>query len=119
MAYTSDMGQILMLFVIFFLTDTSGLNVGIRDQFIPDAEVLFYPNPVSNLAKIEVSGIKNGSTIFNVIDMKGSILHTENFNHQNNSTLNLDTKNYNEGIYFYQLIQDDYSMTNGKFVVSK
>ena len=113
----------MMLFVIFFLTDTSGLNlggtVGINDYSIADAEVVFYPNPVTNQANIEISGIKNGTTIFNIIDMKGSLVHTQNFTHLNQSTINLDSKAFNNGIYFYQLIQDDYSMTSGKFVVSK
>ena len=111
----------MMLFIIFFLTDTSGLNLetGINNHLIKDAEVLFYPNPMSNKANIEISGIKNGNTTFNVIDMKGSLVYTQNFEHLNQSTINLDSKAFNPGIYFYQLIQDDYSMTSGKFVVSK
>lgn len=117
----------MMLFVIFFTTDTTGIamyedtssTVGIRDQILTDAKVVIYPNPVSNQASLDISGIKDGTTLFNVIDMNGRVIHSESFEHSTRSTLNFDAKEYNNGIYFYQLIQDDYSMTNGKFVVSK
>ena len=116
----------MMLFVIFFTTDTTGIamyedttSTGIRDHVLSNANVVFYPNPVGNQAQLEISGIKNGSTLFNILDMKGSIIYSESFDHLDNSTLELNTEDFNDGIYFYQLIQDDYSMTNGKFVVSK
>jgi hypothetical protein len=116
----------MMLFVIFYTTDTAGIAIyedstgtSISDNIINDALVIFYPNPVENKGNLEISGIKNGESTFNVLDIKGRVIHTQKFEHLKQSNLILDTSSFNSGIYFYQLIQDDFSMTNGKFVVSK
>ena len=118
----------MMIFVIFFTLDTAGIDIyenpdttstGIRSPLNARAEVLFYPNPLSQTATFELSGINNGETVLQILDVSGKVCEQQIFDHLNKSKLQIDANNFSNGIYFYHFLQSDRILGNGKFIVNK
>lgn len=116
----------MMLFVIFFTLDTTGIamyedttSTGIRDRINPEANINFYPNPLSQQATFTLSGVDAMETRLQILDVTGKLCEEQVFNHQGTSELMIDAKNFNNGIYFYRFMQDNILLGNGKFVVNK
>ncbi len=116
----------MMLFIIFFTLDTAGIamyedsiNTGIRQNITNNADVNFYPNPVGSLAKVDIKGINNGESTFNIIDLSGKVCLTQSFDHQDQSSLQINAEKFNNGMYFYEIQQGAITVSNGKFVVNK
>ncbi len=87
---------------------TTGVN-----ENIASASINVYPNPATNELTIDLSGIKTNVEI-TITVITGKIIYT------NTSTethlLNVNTKDFKEGIYFLQAQTADYLVTK-KFVV--
>ena len=118
----------MMLFVIFFTLDTVGIeiyenqdttSVGIRDRVLNSSAIEFYPNPMNENSSFELSGVENGETQLRIIDVTGKVCEQQTFQHMNHSSLQINASNFDNGIYFYQFLQEGLLLGNGKFVVNK
>ena len=117
----------MMIFVIFFTLDTAGIEMyqnpdtstGIREGLSNEAEVLFYPNPLSTTASFEIGGIDDGRATLQITDISGKLCEQQVFDHQNKSKLQIDANNFSNGIYFYHFLQRERILESGKFVVNK
>lgn len=118
----------MMIFVIFFTLDTTGITMyenqdttstGIRDRVSNSADINFYPNPLSEMSTFEFSAAESGETLLQIIDVSGKVCAREVFQHQDESMIQIDAADFNNGIYFYEFIQDGRLLGNGKFVVNK
>lgn len=118
----------MMLFVIFFTLDTTGIEMyenqdttttAIRDRMSNTANIQFYPNPLSESSNFTLAGVENGETHLQIVDITGKVCVQETFQHLNQSELKVDASRFANGIYFYQFVQDGNLLGNGKFVVNK
>jgi len=78
------------------------------------SEITAYPNPVVTELTINL-GNNNVSSI-NIIDMSGRVLETIS---NLDSSVTIDMSNYNSGVYFYQVIDNDSAIKTEKFIVTK
>ena len=116
----------MMIFVIFFTLDTTGIAIyedttstSIRERINAEANINFYPNPLSQTATLTLQGVDPAEITLQIVDITGKLCEETIFDHQGKSELTIDAKNFNNGIYFYRFLQDNILLGNGKFVVNK
>lgn len=90
------------------------MQVGLNEQMMAKNELNVFPNPASD--KINISGVSAESYLV-IFDVYGKLIESGRLK-KFNTTLN--TSNYQNGIYFYQITSmKGKPLGNGKFVVSK
>ncbi len=94
--------------VTYQVTEVVGLDENTAN------EIVAYPNPVSSVLTVNL-GNANANAI-NVIDMSGRVVETVNVNNQLQT---IDVSNYDNGVYFYQVVTNEGVIKTEKFVVSK
>jgi hypothetical protein len=112
----------MMLFIIMFTLDTAGVYqvpTAILSKTDPNARVAFYPNPIQSVGNFEIEGVKAGASLIEVYDLTGKLIDKIAFEHDGNSSIEFDASKLQGGLYFYQLLQGDVLIANGKFVMSK
>lgn len=85
---------------------------GIEDEVI--SEISAYPNPVVNSLTIALGN--NTAESINIIDMTGRTVETIAVS---NGTETVDMSNYNNGVYFYQVVSNGVAIKTEKFIVAK
>ena len=77
-----------------------------------------YPNPTSNQVYINYNVEEDDQTIFLLYDGVGKLLLKKNLNpHQNE--LVIQVTDYENGIYFYEIVTNKNKDVNGKIVITK
>lgn len=78
-----------------------------------------YPNPASDLFSIPFSLKKAGYCSFRIGNLQGKLLKTidAGFLQPGSSTIHLDTSEFPPGIYYYQLISENYRPIGRRFTV--
>jgi uncharacterized delta-60 repeat protein len=71
-SYGYNFSQLQSMVIVRYL---SGLNLGIA-HFKRNAQVLVYPNPISNRANLEYELTQNETLTLQLFDMKGTLLNT-------------------------------------------
>lgn len=97
---------------------TANSGAGIDELNSADANILCYPNPFNMQAilQIKTTAIIN-LWVLNVYDITGKLVHSETVNKSNKAIINKN--NLNNGIYFYQAIENDKVLGSGKFVINE
>lgn len=72
-----------------------------------------YPNPANNQVRIESA---NGIESVRVYNMMGALVETIS---ANSPTVNVSLSNYSNGVYFFNIRQNDGSISNQRVVVSR
>jgi uncharacterized repeat protein (TIGR01451 family) len=98
-------------------THTIGENwliiVPVKEENVENVNVKIYPNPFSESTVIEVNG-EYKDLKFNLLDMSGRLLRTENFDNQQ---LIFDRNNLQQGLYIYEITSQGKRLQHGKVVV--
>lgn len=77
--------------------------VGLSEELNKAAETLnVYPNPASDVINFTID--YNKATTVKMMDITGRVIETVNFNMNN---AQVDVRNYNAGIYFYQVLNNE------------
>ena len=98
----------------FYVDDAT--NTGIPSIFGNNDAVTVYPNPAKNEVTIAISGTIQGSHV-EVYDITGKAIGTYSMH---NDMLTINTQSFNNGIYFYRLLDDSGNqLKTGKFSVVK
>lgn len=95
-------------------------TVSINEEAINESNLVLYPNPASNSANLEYNLTNKSDVEINVVDITGKSVYSEKINSQNSGSqkLNLNTSDYNEGVYFVTLITNG-TKTTKKLVIKK
>jgi len=88
---------------------------GITDTEKNTASISFYPNPFNSSTKIKISGHKLNQATIKITDVLGKTVKV--LNNIETNEIYLEKENLSNGIYFYQLIENNTVLTTGKFVV--
>lgn len=96
----------------FYKFDKDG-NVETKKDIIDNTKFVVYPNPVSDILKIQNTQLLQNSEI-TIFNMYGQKILTKNLDNFLNT---IDVSNYETGVYFYWLINKDKVQQKGKFVV--
>jgi len=84
-------------------------SVGLEEGISSIEDIKIYPNPTSGLVNIQ---IPEGDGIYKlkVIDLHGKLIHETGINASGTSSIHdLDLTNHPKGIYFIQLVGEDFS----------
>lgn len=78
-------------------------------------EILIYPNPFSQ--KITLTILKNNTVIksISIYNLNGKLVHKEEYN---SNTINVNLNQYNNGIYFVRIIDNNGNVTVQKIIKS-
>ncbi len=76
--------------------------------------IVAYPNPVVNALTIALGN--NNAESINIIDMTGRTVETIVVS---NGTETIDMSNYNNGVYFYQVVSNGIAIKTEKIIVTK
>jgi rhodanese-related sulfurtransferase len=74
-----------------------------------------YPNPVSDVSTIDISGIENFIGVVMIYDLFGKEIKRLKITNK----INVIQNEFDDGIYFYQVIANDKLIGSGKFEVIK
>ncbi len=81
----------------------------INNPVFDNSSISLYPNPVSDLLKVNYSLLQNSDVIINVTNINGEVVFTQNegnkFEGQHISVINLNS--LNNGLYFVNIIAGD------------
>jgi hypothetical protein len=88
---------------------------GIEDR--EAAQLSYYPNPVSDLLTVQLTGFGNETTSIRVIDMQGKVLIEQVNTGSNNQPLHLDVSQLAKGFYFLS-VQGDNKSALAKIIVN-
>jgi hypothetical protein len=109
----------LIIYHVDKLLESTGIQPSPWTEILPDVSV--YPNPFNNFVNITMSGVKvNPDLWFQITDITGHAIYKRKLGQiPENGKFQfwLDTKNWNEGIYFYQVISENIKCS-GKMVRS-
>lgn len=78
-------------------------------------QIVFYPNPMTVLANIQVLDKDADQYIFQVFDAQGRLLHTAKYQ-ENQFSFSRDQ--LAQGLYFYRVIGDNELLGSGKFSIT-
>ena len=84
------------------------------DELLDENSIKLYPNPATSLVTLLWSSEENYN--LNLIDIRGRIIYTKNNINEKEYILSLE--NYQDGIYFIQIIKDD-TIINKKIILKK
>jgi len=88
--------------------------VGIRETgAIAPANIVFYPQPLTTVSKIYLSGIDKLNSM-EVYDLSGRLLRS--YKAGSDGTISLDRGDYSPGLYVYRLRSDKGEKGSGRFV---
>ncbi len=99
---------------IYDATYLSSTSVGVNEVAKAKSNVTLFPNPATD--KINIAGVSQESLLL-IFDQNGKMIEQTTLKKNNNS---LNTVNYNNGLYFYNIVPVNGSaVTKGKFVITK
>lgn len=81
----------------------------------PNNKVKFYPNPVENKLHIELGDKTDKSVAMKVLDVSGRVVYKKKYTNSNNK-IHYSTALLNSGLYFVELISDDFVTDSFKFI---
>ncbi|HYV92491.1 MAG TPA: T9SS type A sorting domain-containing protein [Chitinophagales bacterium] len=91
-----------------------GAPVGIA---IPETSpTMIYPNPANDIAVIHVGGILSNQTMLEVVNVLGEVIYSTPA--KSNSDIDINTLNFETGMYIYRLNDDGKIVAQDKFNVS-
>lgn len=82
--------------------------------FVPEVEVLVYPNPFVDQTRIELRGITGKDLSIQVYNAVGALVNTEKFEDE---YVVLRKNNLPRGIYFYNISSKNQTIASGKIIV--
>ena len=100
--------------VTYFYTNTFCTNNSIQELSVFD-NVEIYPNPFSCFATIEFQNIENKSNYFKMYNSKGQLV--KQINNITNGQIKIDRVGLDNGIYFFQLLNDNKIIKSGKLLI--
>lgn len=74
-------------------------------------ELNVYPNPIQNVANIEVHNSENDMIIVSVFDVTGKMVDSKQFNAPNGTTVQMNFENYSAGAYLMEVRTGDAKVT--------
>ena len=95
-------------------------TVSIQDEEFNESNLVLYPNPASENANLEFELSNKSEVRIDVVDITGKQVYSENMNTLNsgNQKVQINTSNFNEGVYFVTLSSEG-TKTTKKLVVKK
>lgn len=95
--------------------DSIPQTTGIQDYSTDELSVSAFPNPSSAEITISIPSNSGNTYEIKITDIYGRIVKQETFSGKN---YRLDTKNYSDGVYFYQVTEKETGKTaNGKLIL--
>ena len=88
--------------------------VSSNDLKIADSEIRVFPNPMSDIAFIEIENESNRIYSVQIFDLTGKSVRTEKFNSNQHK---IEKENLNSGIYFYQIENENQILKTGKLII--
>jgi len=82
-------------------------------------QVVAYPNPAQTEFFIRIKNEEKETGTLQVVNTFGQIVHTQIVDSQSRETVRLDVKEYQNGLYYYQLKLPKRPVAAGKFLVSR
>ena len=83
----------------------------------PKNEIVVFPNPSKNITNIEFSNTKNESRTLTIYNINGqAVSRIENIT---NEAVTIDNKNFENGMYFFQLQNNNGIIGEGKFLIER
>lgn len=75
--------------------------------------IKIYPNPLSNILTVEFEQLRNTLSSFTIVNSLGAIVKRIDSNQfgPNNSEVTIDVTSLNEGVYFLQVVNNDFTRT--------
>ncbi len=86
--------------------------VGVEEN--TSSKISAYPNPVADILTIDLGDAK--ANYINILDMSGRIVKTINVNNQKEI---IQVSDFDNGVYFYQVVSEGAIVKTEKFIVSK
>lgn len=80
---------------------------------INEISLSFYPNPLTDISTIEISGVPNFNGIFEIYDFLGRKIKSIAITNE----MNINRNEFGKGIYIYKIIADNKFIGSGKFEV--
>ncbi|MCG8700928.1 MAG: carbohydrate-binding protein, partial [Bacteroidales bacterium] len=87
------------------LVDVSTKSVEAQNNSLTQLYVQVYPNPVSGMLNVDISGVDQANTI-EIYNIHGAVVYE---NRTTNNHLQINTENWNKGIYFIKIKHDTHS----------
>jgi hypothetical protein len=106
---------------IEIIIENGDINMDVSSEVLSDFNFLvnLYPNPASNLVKIEIAATKNGNWTFGIMDSQGKKLRSESVDLQKgNQVVSLNISTLKNGLYIL-LVENEGKTTGRSLVVSK
>lgn len=110
--YNNNTGGVLIL-----KTNSQGEYSSLGIDFldlIQSSNISVYPNPVTDNATINLSGIDYTKLKISIYSFEGRVIHEQEFNHENQ--IHLDMNSYSNGVYNCILNFDDITSISKKIV---
>jgi hypothetical protein len=106
-----------ILFDSFALVVDGEELVGVNEQLNGESGISFYPNPVDQLFTIRFANEMEGAADVKIFDNAGKLVDQTNFSNVFNSSFNLNTTNFANGIYTVVVNHNNKNYSN-RFVVN-
>lgn len=98
-----------------FTYNPNAIGINENDNII--ANVSLFPNPTSSLINIKVNGSKLINAELNIVDVFGRNIKT--IKNIDKNEISLNCEEYADGVYFYQLSENNQGLSTGKFIIKK
>ena len=98
-----------------FLARSSNTITGIENDLMGKEGPVLFPNPFSQNTHLHFSITLQNASI-KIFDQRGKIVKEDNFS---GTDFNLEINNLCSGLYLYQIIAQDNSSVNGKFIIEQ
>lgn len=96
-------------------TEDADVSGRFNTHMVDSYEISVYPNPAKDAVSINFDGLKEAKVT--IVDQQGRLVDSFNYLDDGFSTQTLDLYNYNSGIYFIMVSNDEFTSTKRLVVV--
>lgn len=104
---------------IYYECDTVYARPSNDEGFEKTPQMLIYPNPITDKAYVAINCLNDLEIVhINIVDVAGRIIRYHEFSNlsKGKNVLQLDMKNLQRGLYFIELIQQDYHLIQKVYI---
>jgi len=88
-------------------------SIHVEEKATP--RVRIYPNPIFTEMNIEINGIESGNVALLIYDFSGKMVYSDRVDVDCGASLNIDTEQFAEGLYFV-VLKSDFGMLTEKII---
>ncbi len=109
-----DTNDPILTNTVFHTIGSNFISTETVQTFIPNLKIGIAPNPFTHFTNLTLEGIESTSGAFEVYDLMGRLVHSDNFS---DNHYQLDRADLTSGTYIFRFLNGSELLANGKLII--